>query len=370
MDVRCLHVAHSFYRRLSISVADNATVDIPRRATVRFTHGSSVIDGTVIVADNELGIVADPASVMVDEAGGTATYDLYISSYPLNNNVVVTPTSPDTDTATVSGAVTFPNAGSNGLNSTWWTARTVTVTGVDDDVENPMNRRTVDIAHEATGRVFVGRGGAASALPPKTVTVTVTDDDAPADTTAPTVTLARAGTPPETGTATGEFGITATFSESVTGFAADDIEVGNGTVKAGSLIDANAPTYAAIIVPSADFEGAVTIDVAADAADDAAGNGNEAATRLSVTADTLAPVEGDADGERAGLRTHDSDHGGSGPDAFDGGGDGSGDRGWRGDLCEFHHGRLHGGREHRCDDAGRRHGNLLDHGDGSDDRQL
>jgi len=111
-----------------------------------------------------------------------------------------------------------------------------------------------------------------------------------ADLVVPTVTLGRFGTPPDTFTATGAFGITITFSEAVTGFAADDIAVGNGTVKAGSLDDANAPVYAATIVPDDDFEGMVTVDVAADVADDAAGNANTAATQLSVTADLVAPT--------------------------------------------------------------------------------
>jgi len=121
-----------------------------------------------------------------------------------------------------------------------------------------------------------------------TRTFLVREDDP--DDVAPTVTLARSGTPPETGTVTGEFGIVVTFSESVTGFAADDITVGNGSVKAGGFDDANAPVYAAVIVPTSGFEGAVTIDVAADAADDLAGNANTAATQLSVTADLVAPT--------------------------------------------------------------------------------
>jgi uncharacterized repeat protein (TIGR02543 family) len=74
--------------------------------------------------------------------------------------------------------------------------------------------------------------------------------------------------------------VTITFSEPVTGFTESDISVGNGTVASGSLSGSGA-AYTANIIPAAD--GAVTVDVAAGAAQDAAGNTNTAAARLSIT---------------------------------------------------------------------------------------
>ncbi len=80
-------------------------------------------------------------------------------------------------------------------------------------------------------------------------------------------------------TQTGAFDVSIAFSESVSGFEQGDVTVGNGTVTAFSGTGAS---YAATITPAA--TGLVTVDVAANVADDAVGNGNSAADRLSITA--------------------------------------------------------------------------------------
>ena len=101
------------------------------------------------------------------------------------------------------------------------------------------------------------------------------------DLTAPTVTIAA----PDAANA--PFAATFTFSEPVTGFTLADIAVGNGTASDLTGGDGGT-TYTATITPAA--EGAVTLDVAADAAEDAAGNGNLAATRRTVDYDLTAPT--------------------------------------------------------------------------------
>ena len=102
------------------------------------------------------------------------------------------------------------------------------------------------------------------------------------DNIAPTVTIS--GVSP---TSTAAFTVTITFSEGVNGFAVGDITVGNGTASAftGSGGDTE---FTALITPTAD--GAVTVDVAADVATDAAGNGNTAATQASSIYDNTAPT--------------------------------------------------------------------------------
>ena len=102
------------------------------------------------------------------------------------------------------------------------------------------------------------------------------------DNTAPTVTITSAE---PTNTNTSPIPVTITFSESVTGFVIGDITVGNGT--AGNF-SGSGTTYTADITPSA--QGAVTVDVAANVAQDAAGNDNTAATQLSRTYDTTSPT--------------------------------------------------------------------------------
>ena len=100
------------------------------------------------------------------------------------------------------------------------------------------------------------------------------------DTVAPTVALASAAASP----VTGAFTVTATFSESVTGFDVSDVTVGNGSVSGFSGSGAG---YSFTVTPAAD--GTVDVDVAANGAADAAANLNTAATQLSRAYDATAP---------------------------------------------------------------------------------
>ncbi len=106
------------------------------------------------------------------------------------------------------------------------------------------------------------------------------------DSQAPAVTLSSTAADP---TNVSPIPVTITFSEDVTGFDESDITAGNGSVATGSFIGSGA-SYAVDITPSAD--GAVTVDVAAGKAQDAAGNDNTAAEQLSRTYDTQPPTDG------------------------------------------------------------------------------
>lgn len=103
------------------------------------------------------------------------------------------------------------------------------------------------------------------------------------DRTAPVPTLATTTTNP-----TNDNPITAkvTFTEEINGFSLSDITVGNGT--AGSLTTSDSTVFELAITPTAD--GAVTMDIAANAVTDQAGNGNSVATQLSVVSDRTAPT--------------------------------------------------------------------------------
>jgi hypothetical protein len=95
------------------------------------------------------------------------------------------------------------------------------------------------------------------------------------DATRPSVALSSAAA----GTVGGAFTVTATFSEAVTGLALGGISVGNGSA---SSLAGSGSTYTFSVTPAA--SGAVTVDLAANAANDTAGNGSTAATRLTRTA--------------------------------------------------------------------------------------
>ena len=104
------------------------------------------------------------------------------------------------------------------------------------------------------------------------------------DNTVPTVTIGSTAANP---TRVSPIPVTVTFSEAVTGFAAGDITVGNGTVTSGSFTGSGA-TYTFSVTPTAN--GAVTVDVAVGVAQDAAGNGNSASSRFSRIYDNTAPT--------------------------------------------------------------------------------
>ena len=84
---------------------------------------------------------------------------------------------------------------------------------------------------------------------------------------------------------------TFTFSQSVNGFAVDDVVVAGGTKAAAfaSGVDGSS-VYTLVITPNAGFQGNLTVDVAAGVAADLAGNPNTAAPQSVQPVDTLAPV--------------------------------------------------------------------------------
>ncbi|HIK64904.1 MAG TPA: autotransporter outer membrane beta-barrel domain-containing protein [Henriciella marina] len=104
---------------------------------------------------------------------------------------------------------------------------------------------------------------------------------APTDTEGPDVSIASTSTGP----VSGAFPVTFTFTEDVTGFAAEDVTLGNATLANFAATDAK--VYTADVTPSAD--GALTIDVAANVATDAAENGNDAAPQFTIVADASPP---------------------------------------------------------------------------------
>ncbi|MFQ3212517.1 MAG: hypothetical protein ACI9C9_000036, partial [Marivirga sp.] len=111
-------------------------------------------------------------------------------------------------------------------------------------------------------------------------TVTIT---APADVTPPAAAIS--GQPAIVNDAT-PYNVTVDFGEVVTGFVSTEVVVGNGSVT--GFTDNGDGTYTVEITP--DGTGDITIDVAANVAQDAAGNNNTAATQVTTTFDNTAPA--------------------------------------------------------------------------------
>lgn len=100
------------------------------------------------------------------------------------------------------------------------------------------------------------------------------------DTTPPSLSLTSTSSSP----LNSSFTVQAKFSESVTGFTIGDVTVGNGEAKS---LSGSGDTYTFTVEPEAD--GTVKVDVAADRASDAAGNGNTAASSLTRFYDATRP---------------------------------------------------------------------------------
>ena len=125
----------------SISSEDDAAYDDLANITMNVT----------IEDDDEHGLEISDTTVSVDEDGGTATYKVSLTSKP-TGNVTVTVTSNATGVATVDTSYR-PDGNQNTLTFTtanWATDQTVTVTGVNDDIDNSPDR-TATITHDPSG---------------------------------------------------------------------------------------------------------------------------------------------------------------------------------------------------------------------------
>ena len=130
------------------------------------------------------GFTLSTTSLNISEAGTTADFTIVLDSQP-SGNVVFDITSSDTGEASVSTAqLTFTSAN-------WNTAQTVTVTGVDDSLDDGDKSSTVTLAVNTGATVDSSYDVIAS----QTVAVSTVDDDGPGFTISTTTsTVSEAGT--------------------------------------------------------------------------------------------------------------------------------------------------------------------------------
>ena len=165
-------------------------------------------DQITITDDDTRGIVLSRSSVTVTEASGagrTAEYKVKLASQPTGTVTV----------AVSSGATTAATVSKTSLSfttTTWNTDQTVTVTGVDDSIDNTPDR-TATVGHSASG----GDYGSVS----KDLTVTVTDDEGTATLSVGDASVAEG----DSGTAS------LTFTVSLSPAADDEVTVAWATSK-------------------------------------------------------------------------------------------------------------------------------------------
>ena len=226
---------------------------------------SGLSEGTVTVSVT----LTDPSGNAGTPATDTAPLDLTQPTVAITNGSVdpvsgaftATFTFSESVTGFVVGDITAGNAALSGFAGSGDTY-TATVTPSSDGAV------TLDVAAGVAADQVGNTNTAATQF-------SVTNDE-----TAPTVTISSTSSDP----VSGAFSATITFSESVTGFVVGDITAGNASL---SAFAGSGDTYTVTVTPAAD--GAVTLDVGAAAAQDAAGNDNTAATQFTRTNDETAP---------------------------------------------------------------------------------
>ncbi|WP_421930567.1 Ig-like domain-containing protein [Marivirga tractuosa] len=324
----------------------NATLSVSNSSTT-CVSGSSAITITVTAADTtppDVDIQGEPASVnstaaytvtvefsedvtsfvVGDITVGNGSASNFVSVDANTYTVDITPSGAGDITLDVAANVAQDAAGNNNTAATQATttfdatAPTVDIQGEPTIVNSTAAYNvTIEFSEDVTGFVVgditVGNGSASNfvAVDGNTYTVDITPSGAgnitvdvaanvaqdgagnnntaatqattTFDATAPTVDIQGE---PAIVNSTTAYNVTIEFSEDVTGFVIGDITVGNGSTSNFVFVDAN--TYTVDITPSG--AGDITVDVAANVAQDAAGNNNTAATQAVTTFDASAPT--------------------------------------------------------------------------------
>ncbi len=166
----------SFQRKIRINgdTVDelDQTVTLTLRRSTSSTPPDVVISPTAnrvtftITDDDTAGVTITETNdaTTLTENGGTDEYGVMLATQP-TANVTITPTSGMTDTAIVSGSLTF-------TATNWDTVQTITVAGLDNNADAANQQVTITHAINSTGDALY------NALAPVSVTATVTDDDA------------------------------------------------------------------------------------------------------------------------------------------------------------------------------------------------
>ena len=255
-----------------VTVSGGDLADLNATVTLSFAGGQDIAD----TSDNVLSNTA-PAGTNAN------TYVVNNTAPTVASIVRQTPSSSPTNADSLTWRVTFSEDVQNvdaadfaiaGTTATVTDVTVATASTVYDVTASGGNLASLDATVTlsfASSRNIADTSDNALSDPAPTGT---NDDTYVVDNTAPTVTIT--GVP---GTSSEAFTATFTFSEAVTGFVVGEITLGNAT--ASNFTATSTTVYTALITPTAN--GAVTVDVAADAATDAAGNGNTAAAQASST---------------------------------------------------------------------------------------
>ena len=273
----------------SQSYTVSLTVDTANTADANY-DALSAVTIYAVNADDELGLDVGAVSGQATEAGGTATFTVRLVTDPAlvtqaSQAVTVSVTSRDAGEGTASPPSLAFTAGSSG---TWSTSQTVTVTGVDDAIDDG------DVAWDVRLDTSSATGSDYAGVPDVDVAMTTTDDD-----DAPAVTLSVSpGTIAESG---GTATVTAVLSRASGAATTLTVAAVSGlytpgadatiVIAAGATTSTDTATVAAVDDDVHQGSAGRTTTVTATVANDRAAAD---ATTMTVTGAALALTDDDA----------------------------------------------------------------------------
>ncbi|TIH06651.1 retention module-containing protein, partial [Pseudomonas leptonychotis] len=232
---------------ITVAVADGAAVDAAGNASTAANATQAVDIGAPTVASI---VMADTALSVGETSLVTITFSEAVVAFD------------NTDVSVENGTLSALSSTDGGV--TWTGTFTPSV-----NVTDTSNLITVAATYTDTaGNAGTGASSANYQIDTQAPVLSISDNVA--------------------GVANGPVTFTFSFTEAVTGFSADDVSVANGTKGAFTSVDGQ--TYTLVVTPTG---GEITVAVAANAAQDAAGNASTAANAtqaVDIGAPTVASI--------------------------------------------------------------------------------
>ena len=225
-----------------------------------------------------------PAGIATDAEGNANTAsEVQTVSVDVDAPGVSITVPSDVQNGAFNATITFTESVSNFVQSdVSLTGSAASITGWRANSSNTVY--TATITPTASGTVTIGVAANVATDAANNANTAATSKTVSIDVDKPTVTI---GVP--SGTQTGAFNATITFSETVSGFTQSDVSLtGSAASITGWRANSGNTVYTTTITPTA--SGTVTIGVAANVATDAANNQNTAATSKTVTVNIPDPI--------------------------------------------------------------------------------
>ncbi|MDC0407655.1 autotransporter domain-containing protein, partial [Candidatus Thioglobus sp.] len=304
------NTAPSISSSATASVAENQTSAIDVDATDAITYSISGTDAASFSINSTSGIVTFNTApdyetktsytftaTATDVAGNTSTQSVTITVTDVDDaSPILSFSSPADDSVTfgagnnivltfsevvdaVSGNITLKKTSDDSTIETFNVASDISGSGSTTITINPAVDLDNSTAYYLQIDASAFDDSSSNSYAGISDTTTLNFTTSSGDTIAPTMAIIATGVSDGSTSDASTLALTFTSNEATTDFVVGDISVGNGTLSSFNAVSST--VYTATLTPAA--QGAVTIDVAAGAFTDAAGNDNTAATQFNWT---------------------------------------------------------------------------------------